>query len=108
MVNLHTPSEQIKKFIGFLMAITAASVNGASVDCQGFETAFAAFQSNPSGVGTSSDCKLQESADNAAWVDVAGAFFPTVTTAGGQKLYVMDICRAPATCNRTRFQLPKD
>ena len=91
MANLHTPSEFIKKSIGFLLTITAAVVNGLSVDCLGFENALATFQSNPSGAGTTSDCKLQESDDNGAWVDVADAAFTQVTTAGGQKIYTMDI-----------------
>lgn len=99
MSAVHTPSEHIKKSIGFLLAITAAVVNALSVDASGFETGFAFFQSNPSGVGTTSDCKLQESDDNAAWVDVAGAAFTTVSTAGGQKLYTMNITLS----NRKRY-----
>ncbi|HEX8289814.1 MAG TPA: hypothetical protein VF556_17665 [Pyrinomonadaceae bacterium] len=90
-MNIHTPSENIKKALAFCVAITAAVVNGASVDCLGFENAFASFYSNPSGGGTTSDCKLQESADNATWVDVAGAAFTQVTTAGGAKLLTMNI-----------------
>ena len=90
-MNIHSPSENIKKFIAFCVAITAAATNGASVDCQGFENAFAWFYGNPSGVGTTSDCKLQESEDNASWADVAAAVFTQVTTAGGAKLYTMDI-----------------
>ncbi len=90
-MNLHTPSELIKKIIAFCAAITAAAVNGTSVDAQGYETAFAWFYSNPSGAGTTSDCKLQESADNAAWVDVPSAAFTQVTTAGGAKTYTMNI-----------------
>lgn len=90
-MNIHTPSQSIKKVIGFCLAITAAATNGASTDVQGFEDAFAWFYSAPSGAGTTSDCKLQESADNASWSDVAGATFTQVTTAGGAKFYVMDI-----------------
>lgn len=91
-MNIHTPSEWIKKVIAFCVAITAAVTNGASTDCQGFETAFAWFYSNPSGAGTTSDCKLQESSDGATgWADVTGAAFTQVTTAGGAKLYTMNI-----------------
>lgn len=90
-MNLHTPSELIKKLICLCIGITAATVNGTSVDAQGHETAFAWFNSNPSGAGTTSDCKLQESADNANWVDVEDAAFTQVTTAGGAKLYTMNI-----------------
>ena len=90
-MNIHTPSENIKKIIGFCAAITAAAVNGAAADCLGFENAFAWFYSNPSGAGTTSNCKLQESANNADWVDVENAAFTEVTTAGGAKFYVMDI-----------------
>lgn len=90
-MNIHTPSEWIKKVIGFCVAITAAATNGASTDCLGFENAFAWFYSAPSGTGTTSDCKLQESANNSDWVDVTGATFIQATTEGGAKLYVMDI-----------------
>lgn len=91
MVNLHTPSELIKKVFAFCLAITAAATNGASTDCQGFETAFAWFYSSPSGTGTTSDCKLQESSDNSSWSDVTGATFTQATTAGGAKFFTMDI-----------------
>lgn len=90
-MNIHTPSEFIKKLVVFCVAIAAAVTNSTSVDCQGFENAFAWFYASPSGGGTTSDCKLQESSDNATWADVAGAAFTQVTTAGGAKTYVMDI-----------------
>ncbi len=99
MQNLHTPSEQIKTAPGFAAAITAATTNGASVDCQGFETGKAIFNSAPSGAGTTSDCKLQESADNAAWTDVPSGAFAQATTAGGAKTQVMNIKLA----NRKRY-----
>lgn len=97
--NLHTPSEQVKTAPGFAAAITAAATSGTSVDAQGFETAKAIFNSAPSGVGTTSDCKLQESDDNAAFADVADATFAQVTTAGGAKIQVMDI----KLSNRKRY-----
>lgn len=90
-MNIHTPSENVKSVHGFSAAITAATVNGASADCMGFEKAKAIFYSNPSGTGTTSDCKLQESDDNSSWADVPDATFTQVTTNGGAKLYVMNI-----------------
>ena len=99
MSNIHTPSEQVKTAPGFSAAITAATVNGTSVDCQGFETGKAIFNAAPSGGGTTSDCKLQESDDNAAWVDVAGGAFAQATTAGGAKIQVMNI----KLSNRKRY-----
>lgn len=97
--NLHTPSEQVKTAPGFAAAITAAATNGASVDCQGFETGKAIFNSAPTGAGTTSDCKLQESDDNAAWADVPSASFAQATTAGGAKIQVMNI----KLSNRKRY-----
>lgn len=97
--NLHTPSEQVKTAPGFAVAIAAATTNGTSVDCQGFETAKAIFNSAPSGGGTTSDCKLQESDDNAAFADVPDAVFAQVTTAGGAKIQVMNI----KLSNRKRY-----
>lgn len=91
MNSLHTPSEQIKTVHGFSAAITAASTNGASADCQGFENAKAVFYAAPSGTGTTSDCKLQESSDNSSFSDVPSGAFTQATTAGGAKLFVMDI-----------------
>ena len=91
MSNVHTPSENIKKLILFMVAIAAAVTNSVSVDCLGFETGFAWFSADPSGAGTTSDCKLQESADDQNWMDVEDASFEQVTTAGGDKLYTMNI-----------------
>jgi hypothetical protein len=51
----------------------------------------AVFNSAPSGSGTTSDCKLQESDDNSSFTDVAGAAFVQVTTAGGAKIETMSI-----------------
>ena len=75
----------------FCVVIAAAITNGASTDCQGSETAFAWFYGAPTGAGTTSDCKLQESSDNASWTDVTGGAFTQATTAGGAKLYTMNI-----------------
>jgi hypothetical protein len=92
MANIHTPSHFIKKVIAFCVAITAAATNGASTDTSGFEDAFAWFYGAPSGTGTTSDCKLQESSTGSGgWSDVAGAAFTQITTAGGAKLYTMNI-----------------
>lgn len=91
MNNIHTPSEQVQTVHGFAVTISAATINGAAADCRGFENAKAIFYAAPSGSGTTSDCKLQESDNNSDWVDVTGAAFTQVTTAGGAKLYVMDI-----------------
>ncbi len=97
--NLHTPSEQVKTVPGISTAIAAATTNGASVDCQGFETAKAIFNSEPAGAGTTSNCKLQESDDNAAFADVPNAAFAPSTTAAGAKIQVMNI----KLSNRKRY-----
>ena len=90
-MNIHTPSQFIKKAVVLALAITAASTNSSSVDSDGFEDAYAWFYANPSGGGTTSDCKLQESDDNANWVDVTGGTFTQATTAGGAKLFTMNV-----------------
>jgi hypothetical protein len=91
MANIHTPSENIKAVHGLSAAITAATTNGAGTDCLGFEDALAVVYGAPSGSGTTSDFKLQESSDNSSFSDVVGGGFTQITTAGGAKFYVMDI-----------------
>ena len=91
MSNIHTPSSQVLTKHSLSTAITAATNNGTGVDCLGYEKAKLIFYSAPSGTGTTSDAKLQESSDNSSFSDVTSATFTQVTTAGGAKLYVMDI-----------------
>jgi hypothetical protein len=90
-MNIHTPSDSVLTKRSVLTAITAAANNGAGVDCLGFERAEAIFDSAPSGTGTTSDCKLQDSADNSSFADVTGATFAQATTVGGAKIQVMNI-----------------
>jgi len=75
----------------FEVAITAAATNGTGVDTQGYREASAIFYSTPTGSGTTSDCKLQDSADNSTFADVATATFTQATTAGGAAWQLMDI-----------------
>lgn len=75
----------------FEAAITAASINGTGVDTQGYREASAIFYATPSGSGTTSDCKLQDSPDNSTFTDVTGAAFTQATTAGGASWQFMDI-----------------
>ena len=91
MANIHRPSQSVLVKPSFLTAITAAVNTGAGVDCLGYRRACALFNAAPSGAGTTSDCKLQESADNSSFADVTGAAFAQVTTAGGAKLELLDI-----------------
>lgn len=91
MPNMHTLSQRVLVKPTLIGAITAASNNGTGVNCLGYARAAAIFHSAPSGTGTTSDCKLQESADNSTFADVTSATFTQVTTAGGAKLALMDI-----------------
>lgn len=91
MSNIHTPSDHVKSVHSLSVAITAAATNGSSADCRGFEDALVVVYAAPSGAGTTSDFKVQESSDNSAFSDVTGAAFTQITTAGGSKLYVGDI-----------------
>lgn len=89
--NIHTPSENVVAVAALSVAITAAATNGASTDTRGFESALVSVYANPSGSGTTSDFKLQESADNSTWADITGAAFTQITTAGGAKTYVGNV-----------------
>lgn len=75
----------------FEVAITAAATNGTGVDTQGYREASAVFYSTPSGSGTTSDCKLQDSADNSTFADVTGAAFTQAITANGAQWQLLDI-----------------
>lgn len=90
-MNIHTPSKQVLVKRTFLTAITAAAVNGTGVDTLGYTRALAIFVSAPTGAGTTSDCKLQDSADNTTFADVASATFAQATTAGGAVAETMSI-----------------
>jgi hypothetical protein len=91
MASIHTPSENVRTVHSLAGAITAATTNGASADCLGHESAKAIVYAAPTGAGTTSDFKLQESSDNTSWSDVPGGAFTQITTAGGAKLYVMNV-----------------
>lgn len=91
MSNIHSPSEQVKTILGVAALITAATNNGTGIDCLGFENAKVVAYSAPTGAGTTSDIKVQDSADNSTFADVASAAFTQLTTVGGAKLYVGDV-----------------
>lgn len=92
---LHQLSSEVLVKAQLIVPITAATnTPSAGVDCLGFRRALAIFYSLPTGSGTTSDCKLQESSDDGvgdAYADVASAAFTQVTTAGGVKVYLMEI-----------------
>lgn len=90
-MSIHTPSQNVATVHSLAGAITAAATNGAAVDCQGYLNAKAVVYAAPSGAGTTSDFKLQESSDASSWSDVPGGAFSQITTAGGAKLFVMDV-----------------
>ncbi len=90
-MNIHTPSQHVLVKQSFAIDITAGAVNGQSVDASGFTRAMAVVAAAPSGTGTSSVVKLQESSDNATFTDVPGATFAAITTAGGSQVLTMNI-----------------
>ena len=90
-MNIHTPSNHVLVKSSFAVSISAASVNGAGVDTEGFTRAMAVVNAAPSGSGTTSTTKLQESADNSSFADVAGAVLAAITTAGGAKVETMNV-----------------
>jgi len=93
-MNIHSPSEHVKTAAGFLLAITAAVTNGASVDTQGFTRAKVVFDSQPSGASTTSTCQVQTAPDNGSgapgtWTSVGTNL--VATTGGTVGVQVEDI-----------------
>lgn len=64
-------------------AARTASANGSSLDLQGYNGQVVARLNSAAGTGTTPtlDVKIQDSADNSAFADVAGLTFAQVTTA---------------------------
>ena len=91
MSNIHRLSEHMLLKGDFEVAITAAATNGTGIDTLGYRRACAIFYSTPSGSGTTSDCKLQDSSDNSTFADVSSASFTQATTAGGAQWQLMAI-----------------
>jgi hypothetical protein len=94
-LNIHRMADNVLVKVSFNTAITAASNNGSSVDTYAhggpFRRVAATFATSPSGTGTTSDCKLQESSDNSTWADVTSANFTQGTTAGGSTVQWLDV-----------------
>jgi len=63
----------------FAPATRTVNANSSSVDLQGYEGGLMLALHSAAGTGTV-DIRLQDSADNAAWADVAGRVFAQVTT----------------------------
>lgn len=99
-MGIHTPSENVKQVHSLSAAITAVTTNGASADCLGFDEALVTVYGAPSGSGTTSDFKVQDSADDSSFTDISGAVFTQITTAGGAKLYVGNV-----KCSKNRRYL---
>lgn len=91
MSNIHTPSQNVKVVHSLTNAITAAANNGASADLLGFDDAMVSVYGAPTGAGTTSDFKVQDSSDDSSYADVTGAVFTQMTTAGGAKHYVGNV-----------------
>lgn len=80
-MNLHTFADRfLVKSALDVVTITAASNNGTGIDCRGYNRAAFLVLRNPSGAATTSDVKLQESADNSSFADVSGGTYTQITT----------------------------
>ena len=90
-MNIHTPSANVLVKSSYITDISASIVNGASVDTHGFTRAMAIAIAAPSGTGTSSTTKLQDSPDGSTFTDVPGAVFSAITTAGGAQTLTMNV-----------------
>lgn len=92
-MNIHTPSSHVLVKLAGLAAITAATVAGNTIDCQGYTRALVILEGSPSGAGTTVDAKVQAGAvsDGSDKADVTGNAFTQLTTAGGTKTEVIDV-----------------
>jgi hypothetical protein len=105
-MNIHSPSEHVRSVPGFLLAITAAATNGASVDTQGYTRAKVIFNSVPTGVGTTSTLSVQTAPDNGAGAPGAWTTVGTnlvAATAGVTGVQVEDINLMGATIAGNRW-----
>lgn len=92
--TFHTFSDNFGLDAEFINAITAAANNGTGVDTLGYRRAVAVFITSPSGSGTTSDCKLQESSAgvSSGMADCSpAAAFTQGTTVGGLQVQYMNI-----------------
>lgn len=94
MATWHTLGDNIQADDEVITAITAAANNGSGIDTFGFRRAVAIFFSTPTGSGTTSDCKLQESSVgvSSSMADCSPAVaFTQATTVGGKQIQILDI-----------------
>lgn len=90
----HQLSSEVLFKAGLIVPVTAAANNGAGVDCLGYRRAVAICYGKPTGSGTTSDFKVQESSDDGAvdtYADVTSATTTQLTTVGGEKLYLIEV-----------------
>lgn len=73
-------------------AARTATVNGSSLDLQGYNGEVMAILDSAAGTGTSPtlDGKIQDSADNSTFADVTGLTFAQVTTAASLQTLRID------------------
>jgi hypothetical protein len=92
-MNIHTPSDHVLIKNAGLGAITAATVAGSTIDCQGYTRAMVVFTSAPSGTSTTSDAKIQSGAasDGSDAADVTGGAFTQKTTVGGKTTQAINV-----------------
>jgi hypothetical protein len=90
-MNIHTPSANVLVKSSYITDIAAAVVNGSTIDTLGFTKALAVTIAAPSGTGTSSTTKLQDSPDGTTFTDVAGGGFAAITTAGGEQTLTLNV-----------------
>lgn len=90
-MNLQTIMDILTLLNLFPSAARTATANGTSVDLQQYSGDVAVVLDSSAGTGTSPtlDVKLQDSADNSSFADIAGATFTQVTgTASRQKIVI--------------------
>lgn len=73
-------------------AVKTASANGTGVDLQGYQGNLKLMLSSAAGTGTSPtmDVKIQDSADNSTFADVAGLTFAQVINAASLQSLAVD------------------
>lgn len=79
--------DNIRSAFSLRPAALTATTNGTSVDTRGYGDAMAVLEVGAvSGTSPTLDVKIQESDDNSAFTDVAGAAFTQVTAANSSQV----------------------
>lgn len=82
----------IAQLVGLAASTYTSTTNGTGVDLSQYDGQVAVLLDSAAGTGTSptSNVKIQDSADNSSFADVAGLAFTQVTTTASRQKLVFD------------------